>query len=84
MKTGNGRTPSLDAQLKALQSRMKKANQLAAKGIQENVRKFDAITNAAEKDLKRLKGVGKSALRTFKSELKRSWKDLKRIAQQQF
>jgi len=84
MKKGNGRTPSLDAQLKQLQIRMKKANQLAAKGIQENVRKFDAIANAAERDLKRLKGVGKNALRSFQSELKRSWMDLKRVAQRQF
>lgn len=81
---GNGRAPSLDAQLKRLRAKMKKANRLAAKGIETNLRKFDAITNAAERDLKKLRGVGKNALRTFRSELKRSWNDLKRVAQRQF
>ncbi|HSA58826.1 MAG TPA: hypothetical protein VLJ37_04000 [bacterium] len=86
MKTirGNGRTPSLDAQMKRLRAKMKNANRLAAKGIEANVRKFDAIANAAERDLRKLRGVGKNALRTFRSELKRSWQDLKRVAHQQF
>lgn len=81
---GNGRSPSLDAQLKRLRIKMRSANRRAAKGIEENVRKFDVIANAAERDLKRLRGVGKVALRAFRSELKRSWMDLKRVAHQQF
>ena len=45
---------------------------------------FHAIASEAEKDLKRFKGIGKVSLRAFQTELKRSWKDLKRIAYQQF
>jgi hypothetical protein len=81
---GNGRSPSLDAQLKKLRIKIKSANKMAAREIEDNVRKFGFIAEAAERDLKRLRGLGKGTLRAFRSELKRSWKDLKRVAQQQF
>ena len=84
MKKRNGRASSLEAELKQLELKIKKANRLAAKGIEENVSLFHAMASEAEKDLKRLKGVGKTSLRAFRNELKRSWKDLKRIAYQQF
>lgn len=81
---GNGRAPSMDAQLRRLRIKIQKANRLAAKEIEKNVQKFGIIANAAERDLRKLKGAGKSALRIFRSELKRSWMDLKRVAHQQF
>lgn len=84
MKKGNESIPALEADLKRLQLKIKKANQLAAKGIEKHVSLFHTIAISAEKDLKRLKGVGKVSLRAFQTELKRSWKDLKRIAHQQF
>jgi archaellum component FlaC len=83
-KRGNGRSPSLNAQLNRLRIKIKKANYLAAKEIEKNVHKFGIIVNAAERDLRKLKGAGKSALRSFRGELKKSWKDLKRVAHQQF
>jgi archaellum component FlaC len=70
--------------MKKLRIKLKKANHLAAKEIEKNVRKFGIIAKAAERDLKKLKGAGKVALRGFRSELKSSWKDLKRVAQKQF
>jgi hypothetical protein len=81
---GNGHSPSLEAQMKRLRAKVKKANRQAARGIETNIRKFGIIANAVERDLKKLRGAGKSALRTFRNELKRSWKDLKRVAHQQF
>lgn len=81
---GNGHSPSLNAQLLRLRLRLRKANRLAAKEIEKNVRKFGVIANAAERDLRKLRGAGKIALRAFRGELKRSWKDLKRVAHQQF
>ena len=81
---GNGHSPSLDAQLRRLRVKIRKANRLAAREIEKNVQKFGIIANAAERDLRKLRGAGKSALRAFRGELKRSWKDLKRVAHQQF
>lgn len=81
---GNGQSPALEAQVKRLRIKIRKANQAAAKEIQRNVHKFGIIANAAERDLKKLRGAGKNALRIFRSELKRSWQDLKRVAHQQF
>jgi hypothetical protein len=81
---GNGHSPSLNAQLKRLRIRIKSANRVAAKEIQGNIHKFGVIASAAERDLKRLRGLGKGTLRAFRSELKRSWNDLKRVAHQQF
>ena len=81
---GNGQSPALNAQLKRLRVKIEKANRLAAKEIEKNVRKFGVIAHAAEKDLKKLRGAGKVALRSFRSELKKSWQDLKRVAHQQF
>ena len=81
---GNGHSPALEAQLKRLRIKIKKANSLAAKEIEKNVRKFGVIAHAAEKDLKKIRGAGKTALRGFRSELKRAWQDLKRVAHRQF
>jgi hypothetical protein len=69
---GNGHSPALNAQLRRLRIKVKIANRLAAKEIERNVRKFGIIANAAERDL------------SFRSELKRSWQDLRRVAQRQF
>ena len=84
MKKRNGRAASVEAELRQLQLKLKKANRLAAKGIEKNLTLFGAIAHSAEKDLKRLKGIGKTSLHAFRIELKRSWNDLKRIAYQQF
>jgi hypothetical protein len=70
--------------MKQLRIKLQKANRLAAKEIEKNVRKFGVIADAAERDLKKLRGAGKTALRSFRGELKRSWQDLKRVAQRQF
>lgn len=89
MKNGRGirggvHSPALEAQLKKLRIKIRQANRQATAEIEKNVRKFGIIAQAAEKDLQKLKGAGKVALRGFRSELKKSWKDLKRVAQRQF
>ena len=83
ISSANGRA-AIDRKLLALRLKIRRANRLAAKEIERNVRKFGIIAHAAERDLKKLRGAGKIAMRGFRTELKKSWKDLKRVAHQQY